>query len=224
MKSNTATYTERAAKTARIHRREQATRKVVHVVSVSCAVVIAGILIYMVTSVLRHPISGSTANTTTLSSLPLPLPAAPVKHEEAKPVAPPAAPVVASAKVEVAPAPAPRTVYGRFVLSADRHTITVTDDGFKDLTLGITHPVITLDHQAVGLDGLKPELAVNVLYTGTEVTQIEQTSPPPPVASTSSPAPAPVVAQAGTNDKPKKKKKKDQTPPPAAATTPPTAN
>jgi len=217
----------KAAKAARIHRREQLSRKVVKVVSVVLAVITTGILIFIVGSVLRHPIAGTTSTAPVIAAVvvekPAP-PAAPVVKVEAPKE--PVVAVVVSAPVVPAPPVAPRAVAGRFVLSSDKHAITITDDGGKDITLGIAHPIITFDHQAVELDALKSELVVNVLYAGTEATLIEQeTPPPPPVVASSAAAPAPVVAQAGNGDKPKKKnKKKKQTPPPAAAATPPPAN
>jgi hypothetical protein len=216
----------KAANAARVHRREQLSRKVVNVTSVALAIVTTGTLIYIVSSVLRHPIAGTVSTAPVIAAVvaekPTP-PAAPVKQEEPKPTvvaavvsapAPPAAPVL------------PRAAAGHFVLSSDHHAITITDAGGKDLTLGLAHPLITFDHQAIEIDGLKPDLVVNVLYAGSEATLIEQeTPPPPPVAAAAAAAPAPVVAQAANPDKPKKKnkKKKQQTPPPAAAPTTPAA-
>jgi hypothetical protein len=222
-------YFATSAAAARTHRREQLTRKAVRIVSVASAVITTGILIYIVGSVLRHPIAGTTSTAPVSAPMVLqsPPPMAPVKQEAPKEAV--VASVASARAAPVAP-PAPRSVSGRFVLSSDKHAITITDDGGKDMTLGIAHPIITMDHQAVEIDGLKSELAVNVLYAGTEATLIEQeTPPPPPVAATSTPAPAPVVAQAGNSDKPKKKNKKNkkQTPPatpPATTTTPPAAN
>jgi hypothetical protein len=210
------------ATAARIHRREQLSRKVVHVISVALAVLTTGILIYIVGSVLRHPIAGTTNPAPEIAPVLAVKPAPPAPPTAAvKPEAPKAVAAVVSVPAEPAQPVAPRSIAGRFVLSTDRRTITITDDGGKDLTLGTAHPIITFDHQAVALDALKPDLQVNVLYAGTEATLIEQTTPPPPVAAVAAPAPAPVVAKAGNEDKPKKKnKKKKQTPPPAAATTP----